>query len=485
MRFIIIAIVLSSISAQVYGQFRNSRRSSTPQESTVNYSSPKKYKIGKISITGTNVLDKNALISLSGLRVGDDVEIPGEDISNAIRKLWKNGVVGDVAIYVDNISGDQVDLVIQLSERPRLTRYQFDGIGKTQAGELSDNIDIIKGKILTDAAVKNIELNVTEFFVNKGFLNTEVNIRQKEDTLVSNGVMLLIDVNKKNRVKIDRIEFEGNDNLGTAKLRQKLSNTREKVRFSVFSDLADNIFHFKFGRIAKMAKNTAKSEPGSLKEFVNNNVKLNILKSSKFIPDDFEDDKKSVIGFYNTKGFRDAQLTFDSVYNKDQNNINILIGVDEGQKYYFRNILWTGNYVHNDDVLNTILGIKRGDIYDIDRINRKLTFDPSGPDISGLYMDDGYLFFNAQPVEVGIVGDSIDIEMRIFEGDQATINKIIIAGNDRTNDHVILRELRTYPGQKFSRSDIIRTQQALASLNYFDPEKIDIRPIPNPAEQYC
>jgi outer membrane protein insertion porin family len=222
-----------------------------------------------------------------------------------------------------------------------------------------------------------------------------------------------------------------------------------------------------------------------VKEFINDNVKLNLFTSSKFIQTDYEDDKKKVIEYFNSKGYRDADIIADTVYAHDGRTINIDLQVYEGPKYYFRNIIWTGNYIYSDKQLNAVLGISKGDVYNSELYNKKLQFNPKGLDISGLYMDDGYLFFRINPVEVAVAGDSIDVEMRIFEGEQATINEVTIAGNDRTSDHVIRRELSTIPGQKFRRSDIIRTQQKLGQLGYFAPDKIGQNMVAQSCERYC
>lgn len=461
-------------------QIRSDKRTSRNIE--INYSNPKEYEIAGISIEGSDFLDNNALISLSGLKVGDKIKIPGNDITNVIKKLWKHGIIGDVSVYLSKVEGTSAYLIIELAERPRLSRFIFEGVNKTQEGDLSDNIKLIKGKILTDADVKNIELTVKRHFLDKGYQNTEVKILQQKDTLVSNGIKMTIIVNKKQKIKIEQIEINGNENLSDKKLKRKLKNTHEKARFRLFSQAMNQIFNFKLSSVKEFVDSTYEVSSADLMDFINDNIKLNIFRSSKYKKEDYEEDKLSLISFYNSKGFRDAAIIGDTLYTSSENDINIEITVDEGRKYFFRNITWTGNYIHDDEVLSNILNVQKGDIYDMENLNRNLTFNPTGPDISGLYMDDGYLFFNVQPVEVRVQGDSIDIEMRVFEGSQATINRIIISGNDRTNDHVILRELKTYPGQKFSRSDLIRTQQRLATLGYFDPEQIDISPIPNPVD---
>lgn len=472
--------VLLLLVTGVFGQFRKNRKTNSTNTTTgIDYSRPIEYEIGEIKVTGVKVLDENALISLTGLKKGDRIKVPGDEISGAIKKLWNHGLIGDASIYIDKKELGKVDLIIELTERARLTGILFEGVSKARESEIRDDLDLLTGRVLSEAIVRNAEVSVKKHYIEKGFLNTDVKVIKEVDTLNREGVKLKIVVNKKGRVKINKINLEGNENLGSAKLKKKMKSTHEKVRFTLFEKIADGIFTFRPKKAKAFMSSTNKMSWRDVKGFLNDNVKLSFFNTSKYIKNEFNTDKESVVAFYNSKGYRDAAITMDTVYNYDDNTINIDVKVDEGKKYYFRNITWTGNYVHNEKVLNSILEIKKGDVYNIDLINRKLSFNPKGPDISGLYMDDGYLFFNVKPVETGIVGDSIDVEMRMYEGEQAIINNVIIKGNDRTNDHVILRELRTLPGQKFSRSDIIRTQQQLSQLGYFDPEQVTPTPIPN------
>jgi outer membrane protein insertion porin family len=479
MKRVLFLVVLLCVTANTWAQFRRNRdRAESTSESSLNYANPAEYTIAGIEVTGLNVLDKNAMVSLTGLKIGDKIKIPGDAISNAIRSLWKHGLVGDVTIKVSKIEGDNVYLVIVLAERPRLTGFYFTGINKTQESGLKEDLNLIRGKIVNDAMVRNTELAVKKYFVKKGFLNTEVKVIQERDTLNRDGIKLKIAVNPKSKVKINKISFVGNDNIDDAKLKKKMKATHERPRFALHRTLLREIFGFKPKEYFDTTYTVSKKE---LKEFLNDNVKLNLFTSSKFIRTDYEDDKKKIIEFYNSKGYRDAEIVSDTVYAHDSKTINIDFKISEGPKYYFRNIIWTGNYVYTEKQLNAVLGINKGDVYNKELIDKKLQFNPKGLDISGLYMDDGYLFFRINPVEVAVQGDSIDVEMRIFEGEQATINEVTIAGNERTSDHVIRRELSTIPGQKFRRSDIIRTQQKLGQLGYFAPDKISQNLMPNPA----
>lgn len=482
MKKIVLFLVLCMAVNVVNGQFRRRGDETAKDEGSLNYSNPKEYIVGSIKVEGLKVLDENALISLSGLKVGDKVKIPGDEISGAIKKLWKHGLVGDVSIKIDKIEGDEVNLVIQLSERPRLTGFTFEGVKKSRESEIREDLNLIRGRILSDAIIRNTQLTVKNIYTEKGYLNADVKIIQEPDTLNREGVKLKIVVNSKSKVRINKIEFVGNKEFADNRLKKKLKSTNEKVRISLFKRAAELIAGASPDKAREFVDSTYEVSGKELKAFINDNIKLNFFKSSKLIKSDYEDDKNKVIAFYNSKGYRDAEIIADSIYNYDDNSVNIRLTVDEGKRYYFRDIIWTGNFVHSSNTLNSILGIEKGEVYNKELIDRKLTFNPKGPDISGLYMDQGYLFFRVNPVEVAVENDSIDVEMRIFEGDQATIKNVIISGNDKTRDHVIRRELRTIPGQKFSRTDIIRTQQTLSSLGYFDPEQITPTPLPNPAD---
>jgi outer membrane protein insertion porin family len=476
MRRVLIIAILLCVTISSWAQFRRRDRNA-PQESenTLNYANPKEYIIAGIEVAGITVLDKNAMISISGLKIGDKIKIPGDAITSAIRKIWKYGLVGDVTIEVAKIEGENAFLTIVLAERSRLTAFYFTGINKSQESGLKDDLTLIRGKIVNDAMVRNTELAVKKYFVKKGFLRTEVKVIQEKDTLNRDGIKLKIAVNTKSKIKINKISFTGNDNIDDGTLKRKLKKTKEHPRFSLHRTILKAAL-----RPADYIGSTHPVSKKELKEFLNDNVKLNIFASSKLIQTDYDDDKKKIIAFYNTKGYRDAEIISDTIYNYNDRTVNIDFKVYEGPKYYFRNILWAGNYIYTDKQLDAVLAISKGDVYNKELIDKKLSFNPKGLDISGLYMDDGYLFFQINPVEVAVAGDSIDVEMRIREGEQATIDEVTISGNDRTSDHVIRRELNTIPGQKFRRSDIIRTQQSLSQLGYFAPDKVNPNLVPNP-----
>lgn len=466
------------------GQFRKARtqEASPLSENSLNYANPIEYTIGGIEVTGLDVLDKNAMISLTGLKIGDKIKLPGEHISGAIRKLWKHGLVGDATILVDRIEGDNVFLSIALAERPRLNDFYFTGINNSRQSALKQELTLIRGKIVNDAMIRNTELSVKKFFSKKGFLNTEVKVIQEVDTLNRGGVKIKIAVDLKAKVRINNVIFEGNDKVSASKLKKKLKKTKEHARITLHRVILGEILGFKRNQVKQYADSTSDVSWKQVKKFLNNNVKLNVFASSKFIQSEFDAEKLALISYYNTLGYRDAEILRDTIIHHSKNSIDVKIKLVEGRKYYFRNITWTGNYIYSSATLSRVLDIEKGDVYNKELIEKKTNFDPKGPDISGLYMDDGYLFFHVNPIEVGVVGDSIDIEMRIYEGDQATIKDVWITGNERTSEHVIRRELSTVPGQKFRRSDIIRTQQQLSQMGFFNPQKIQQDIKPNPAD---
>lgn len=485
-KYVLVFILIVGICKSTFSQIGLGRFKSNNSDNglNINYSSPREYEIADIQVQGVEFLDNNALISLSGLRVGDKIKIPGDEISNAIEKLWKQGIIGNVSVNIDKVEGDKVWLIINLTERPRLTKYEFKGINKSQVAELKDKIDLVRGKVLTDVVLKNTELSVKKYLEGKGFLNAEINIIQSRDTIRANSVSIVIDVDKNQKVKIKNINFYGDSIFASSRLRGKLKNTGEVPRLRLPKDLLEktlmvlkpqNLFYFLTHKKQKSFKDA--------KEYLGEEVNVNVFKSAKYVRSEYEEDKKTLLSFYNSRGYRDAEIVTDSIYSIDRKYLNIDFYMSPGRKYHFRDILWTGNFIYTDEQLDKVLGIDKGDTYDMDLLNKKLNYNPTGSDISSLYQDDGYLFFNVKPIEVGIYEDSIDVEMRMFEGPQATINEVTISGNDKTNDHVVLREIRTLPGQKFNRSELIRTQRELSQLGYFDPEQVNPIPTPNPADE--
>ncbi|OHX68455.1 outer membrane protein assembly factor BamA [Flammeovirga pacifica] len=418
-----------------YAQF-GTNYGSQSNKYNVDYGTPVEYTIAGIDVVGADFNDKNALINIAGFKVGEKIKIPGDAISKAVKKLWKLGIVGDVQINITEIQGNDVYLQIALKERPKLSKFYFEGIKKGQAKTLTDKVQLVRGRIVTESMIRNTQNVIKGHYAEKGFKNTEVKIVKEKDPVLANSVVLRIDVNKNSKVKIETIDLTGVEKLTEKKVKRKLKKTKEK----------------RFGRI---------------------------FTPSKFIEEEYVNDKKSLVQYYNEEGYRDAEILRDSVYDVTPATVGIDIDIYEGTRYYYRKITWTGNYKYNDEELGRVLGISKGDVYNTTELNKRLSFNPNGQDISALYMDDGYLFFSVTPTEVMVEGDSVDIEMRVFEGEQAYVSKILVNGNTKTSDHVIYREIRTLPGQKFSRSDLIRTQRELSTLGYFDPETIDIQPKPN------
>lgn len=446
--------------------------------SEIDYSSPKEYIIGGVTVSGVQYLDHNVLIMLSGLQVADRIEIPGDKIRKAIEKLWAQGLFDNVRISATKFTDELVFLNIELQERPRLSKFSFKGIKKAEADDLRDKIKLMKGDVVTENVVIRTSNIIKKHFTAKGFLNTEVELEQIRDSVKANEVSLVIKVDKKQKVKIDQINFSGNISLNDVKLKKTLKNTKDKGVFRPFVALDELVF--RFPRKALTLNMDTIAEYGT--RVVTENFRLRIFKASKLIQDDYKEDLNSLLAKYNNEGYRDAVIIKDSVYKTGPKNINIDIEIEEGKRYYFGDIRWVGNTKYSAEQLNEVLKIKRGDVYNQSELDANLNYNPNEIDISTLYLDDGYLFFSVTPVEVRVENDTIDMEMRIREGKQATINKVILKGNTRTNDHVVMRELRTRPGQMFSRSDIIRTTRELAQLRYFDPEKIVPTPIPNPNE---
>lgn len=477
---LILFCLMWSVSAMSQIRLGQSRYASSKPVNILelNYAKPQKFRIAEIKAVGLSTLDEIAIISLSGLKVDDRIDVPGEAISGALKKLWGQGIIGDVKILVTKIEGDDIYLLLDLTERPRFSRVEFLGINKTQEGELRDKVNI-RGRVVRDDVLNTAKRNIEKYYLDKGFLNTEVKIIQDRDTTLPNSVKLRFDIDTKSKVKINEIAFYGNEEITDRALKGKLKKTKEHARVAIFKDIYSRLLDADGESLTRSLLNTQVATSEQAKDYINKNFKLNFFNGSKYNPKEYREDKDKAIAFYNSKGFRDAKILQDSIYTFTEDKINIDISLKEGNKYYYRNITFTGNYIHEDKVLLAKLGIQKGDVYDKEKLDKRLNYDPQkGDDVSSLYQDNGYLFFNIDPVEINVTGDSIDLEMRIFEGPQVTVNSVGIKGNDRTSDHVVMREIRILPGQKFNRSLLVRTIRELSTLGYFDPEKInpDLRP---------
>lgn len=442
----------------------------------VNYTRPVSYIIGGITVSGIEYLDHGVIIVLSGLSVGDRIEIPGDRIRQAIEKLWQQGLFENIRITATRIEGEMIFLNLSMKERPRMSKFTFKGVRKSEADDLRDKINLVRNDVVTDHLVIRTENIIKKHFSGKGYLNTTVDISQVRDTSGINQVYLIIDINKRNRVRIESINFEGNSELSDLKLKRQFKDTKEKGVMKPFDSMDKMLKDF-----AKAALKLDVIEmSNSIANAFTDDIRPRVFKSSRLIDDDFTKDKQNLIRKYNEHGYRDARIVKDSVYRVDDNYVSIDMQIEEGPRYYFGDITWIGNTKYNTEVLSAVLGIEKGDVYNQKILETNLNYNPKGIDVSSLYLDDGYLFFRVNPVEVKVENDTIDLEMRIFEGKQATINRVSIKGNTRTNDHVVIRELKTQPGQLFNRSDIIRSTRDLAQLRYFDAEKINPVPIPNP-----
>ncbi len=400
------------------------------------YTDPQDYEIGGIKVTGAFFSDETAVIGVSGLAVGDKIRIPGYDIPRALRNLWRLRLFTDVQILQEKKIGDVIFLEYIVQERPRLSRFSYKGVKKSFHDDLNDEVNryLLKGGIVTEDIKVNAAESIRAFFVEKGFLDTRVAVEEINDTSRVNAVRLVFDVNQNDKIKVKNIVFSGNTAVKSRRLRKEME-TKEKRRF---------------------------------------------LTGSKFIAEEYDADQDAIIAFYNKIGYRDARIVQDSSWRNEKGELMLKIDLAEGTQYFFRDIAFKGNSIYETQQLEEVLGIVSGDVYNQELLETRLSFSQDGRDVSTLYMDNGYLFFRADPIETAIEGDSIDLEIRIFEGPQATIDKVTIAGNDRTHEHVIRRELRTRPGDKFSRSDIIRSQRQIINLNYFNPENLGINTPVNP-----
>ena len=411
-------------------------------QDNVDYMSQRKYRIGDVSVEGANTLDDNAIILISELGRGDEISVPGTEITDAIRKLWDQKLFSDVQILQKKVSGEYIFLVIKVAELPRLRGFNFPGdVTKGEAEKIREIINLYEGKIVNESLKKVTAQHIRNFYIDKGFLKVKVNVTQDLDTTRNNYVRLHFNVTKGKKFKINDIVLHGNESIKSGKIYRNMKETKRKKWWRVW-------------------------------------------KRSKFMRTPYETDKQTVVSLYNEIGLRDAIIRTDTVYDYDDKSVNIELHIDEGKRYYFGDFSWVGNTKYSAGRLDTILGIKRGDVYNQAQLESRFYFSQNGTDITSLYMDRGHLFFQLDPREMIEVGDSnfINYEVRMNEGKVAYIRDVRVYGNTKTNDHVIYREIRTRPGDRFSRNEIIRTQRELNNLGYFDPEQMDVQPIPNPID---
>ena len=442
--------------------------------SDIDYNNPRKYEIGGITVEGTKFVDQTVLSMLSGLRVGDEITVPSDDISTAIRKIWDQGMFEDVAINATNIVGDKIFLQIVVQERARVSKFSFNGIKKSEADDIRNKINLSRGDIATNHLETKTRRIIEDYYADKGYYNVEVTITQVPDTTRAHYVDLIIDVDKGEKVKIGKINIVGNEHLSDAQILASMKETKQKGVFNPLDPLGPMVVN----AVADVLTLKPLRAITDVEEYFYENYRPRIFKSSKFLEPNYEEDKQNIIKKYNAKGYRDAIIVKDSVYLMDDKNLGIDLVIDEGNLYHYRNINWTGNTKYTSETLNGVLGIKPGDVYNKDLLNANLTYSETTLDISSLYMDDGYLFFRVDPVEVQVENDSIDLEIRLQEGKQARINNVTLKGNTKTNDFVVIREMYSRPGQLFSRSDVTRTIRELATLGFFNQESIspDVKP---------
>ncbi len=404
-----------------------------------NYQNPKEYEIGPIQIEGAENFDHQAIKLISGLRQGRKITLPGNDISTAIKNLWNEGIFSTISISVTKEIAGVVYLTIALNPRPKLSKFSFKGVSKREADKIREEISLFSGKTITENLVFQTKNKIRSFFREKAYLNVGVSISRVKDTLINESEIFVINIDKGKKVGIKKINISGNNDIKTWKLKRAMKDTKQRGLLQLF-------------------------------------------KRSKFTETSYEKDKLALLSKFNKVGLRDASITFDTVYQLNSKNLIIEIKIAQGDKYYFGDIEWMGNTKYRSSFLDTILGIKKGDLYNKDLFNQRLNGSGDGRDISSLYMDEGYLFFQVIPVETNVTEKCINHQIRIIEGKEARNGSITIKGNTKTNDYVILREIRTKPGDLFNKADIMRTQRELAQLGYFNEQAFQVNPMPNPAK---
>lgn len=419
--------------------FSSGSNAQTMIGSGVDWMSPKAYRIAGIAVMGAEYSDVQAIKLFSGLQEGQEIMIPGDAISDAIRKLWKQKLFANISIDVAEFRGQDVYLLITLTESPRVAKYMIEGVKKSEVENLREKLDIRTGVICSENLKSNSINIIKNHYIDKGYYNVTASVTILPDEIMQNSVKMIFDVHPGNRVKIEEITFNGVSQLPEKKLRRAMKNTKQRNPLRVF-------------------------------------------KASKYVEGEYKADKQKIIDKYNKEGFRNAKIVSDSIYQINGERIGIVLNIEEDKKFYFRNITFAGNVKYRTSTLDSVLNIKKGDVYNLEMLSSRISFNPNGRDISSLYTDDGYLTFQAYPVETLIYPDSIDVEIRMEEGRQYRIGNVSVIGNTKTNDRVIYRELRTRPGDLFNRSDLMRSQRELVNLGYFNAEGMDIQTNQRPEE---
>ncbi len=445
---------------------------------------PKEYTIAGITVVGSRAFDANLIISISGLAVGDKVTIPGTDVfGKAIAKLWRQSLISNIEIYFTRLEGTDLYVQFEITERPRLASFKFENIKKNERDDLESKVALVKDRVVTENMKLSAVEAIRKFYFDKGFRNVDIQLKEENAPGLNNAVNITFIIKKGQKVRVNSVNFSGNENIAGQKLKNQMKGTKEMNRITLFPVVVKNPFG-----------DTTKRQ--SFNEYINDVGFMSITKTRDYVDPYFRirgfsgakyneikyiEDKESILNYYNSRGYRNAVILKDTAIMDERNNINLFVKVSEGNQFYFGNMVWRGNTKYSDSVLNAFLGINKGDVYNLDILNKRLgkQVSPEGADIGSLYMDDGYLFFQVDPVETAVYNDTIDFELRVREGPQAVYGNITISGNKKTKDYVIRRELRTIPGEKFSRSDIIRTQRELGQLGFIDPEKINPQVVPN------
>lgn len=401
---------------------------------------PPKYRIGGINLSGVDNLEPAVVIGISGLSVGDEIAVPGDAVTAAIKRFWKHGLFEDVIITADSIVGNNIYIGISLKQRPRVSQLNILGVKKSEREDIQMKIGIIKGNQITPDIVDRATKIIKNYYDDKGYKNAEVNVVQRPDVTGDNRVIVDIDIDRKDKIKVHRIYLDGVKELPDKKVRYAMKKTREKTRL-------DNFWHALF-------------------------------RSKKFTEERYAGDKEKIIERYNEYGYRDARIVKDSVVMYDDKSVDIYIGIDEGNKYHIRSIKWVGNSVFSTAYLDYVLRLKPGDVYNQKELENRLLFDEDA--VKNLYYNEGYVFFNVIPTEARIENGSVDLELRMVEGVQASIGRVTISGNDRLYEEVVRRELYTLPGSMFSMDALERSFRQIATMGHFDPETIDPGVVPNP-----
>ena len=452
-------------------------------EAIMNSKVPKEYIIAGITVSGSKTFDSALLVSITGIGLGDKVFLPGGDLfSKAILAIWRQQYFDDASIYITRVDGKDIYIEISVTERARLGNFFLKGIKKGEEDELKEKVGLTPNKVITEnLRLTSIE-RIEKFYTEKGFRKITVEITESKNTVNPNFVDLTFNINKGKKVKIEEVFISGNTVVSDLKLKKQLKGTKEKLRLTLHPEGDQPVYGGKDSVTFKQfMKDWGFLSLSKVRDYLDPWFRLK-FSAAKFNQNKYIEDKEKLLTYYNSLGYRDATIEKDTNYYNKKGNLLVEIKVDEGRRYYFGNITWRGNTKYTDSTLRNILGIQRGDIYNLETLNTKLgkQLSSEGGDISGLYMDDGYLFFRVEPIETRVYNDTIDYEIRLSEGPQATIRTVNITGNDKTKEYVIRRELRTVPGEKFSRTDMIRSIRELSALNYFNPEKINPNPVPNP-----